>query len=80
MKSIADGRTTGKTIALAVVGLAALLAVWVVYDLDTAPRTDDAYAYADTISVVPEVSGRIIDLPLRDNQNVKKGLIRFLRG
>jgi membrane fusion protein, multidrug efflux system len=31
----------------------------VVARIDSAPRTDDAYVYADTIEVVPEVSGRI---------------------
>ncbi len=47
--------------------------IYVIWRLDTSPRTDDAYAYADTISVVPEVSGRIITLPVRDNQAVKRG-------
>lgn len=51
--------------------LAAL--VYVIRCLDTSPGTDDAYAYADTVSVVPEVSGRIIALPVRDNQTVKRG-------
>jgi multidrug efflux system membrane fusion protein len=51
-----------------------LLVVW---HLDTAPRTDDAYAYADTIDVVPEVSGRIVNLAVRDNQLVKQGDLLF---
>jgi len=42
-----------------------------------APSTDDAYAYADTIQVVPEVSGRIIELAVRDNQAVRKGELLF---
>ena len=50
-----------------------LCGVYVVWRLDTDPRTDDAYVYADTIQVTPEVSGRIIDLPVRDNQAVKQG-------
>ncbi|MGF6959668.1 multidrug resistance efflux pump [Paraburkholderia youngii] len=49
------------------------LLVVVLWRLDHAPSADDAYVYADTISVVPEVSGRIIDLPVRDNQAVKQG-------
>ena len=73
MKSTAGGRVAGKSIALAVLCLAVLLAFWVVYELDTAPRTDDAYAYADTITVTPEVSGRIIELAVQDNQAVKQG-------
>ncbi|MEX3936392.1 multidrug transporter subunit MdtN [Paraburkholderia phymatum] len=50
----------------------ALLGV-VLWRLDRAPETDDAYVYADTINVVPEVSGRIIELPVHDNQAVRQG-------
>ncbi|KND61365.1 Inner membrane component of tripartite multidrug resistance system [Candidatus Burkholderia verschuerenii] len=42
-----------------------------------APSTDDAYAYADMIDVVAEVPGRIVDMPVRDNQAVKKGDLLF---
>jgi multidrug efflux system membrane fusion protein len=56
---------------------AAALGGYVIWRLDTAPRTDDAYAYADTISVTPEVSGRIIALVAQDNQAVKKGDLLF---
>jgi multidrug efflux system membrane fusion protein len=62
-------------IVLLVVTLLVLL--FVIRRLDRAPRTDDAYVYADTIDVVPEVSGRIIDLPVRDNQAVKQGDLLF---
>ena len=54
----------------------ALLAL-VVWRLDVAPQTDDAYVYADTISVVSEVPGRIVTLAVRDNQAVKKGDLLF---
>ncbi|HFD0318177.1 multidrug transporter subunit MdtN [Serratia marcescens] len=47
--------------------------LWVVKTLDEAPRTDDAYVYADTINVVSQVNGLIIDMPVRENQLVKKG-------
>ncbi|MGN7741542.1 multidrug transporter subunit MdtN [Pseudomonas sp. 22526] len=46
---------------------------YVVYRLETTPSTDDAYVYADTIDVVPEVNGRIVELPVHDNQLVKQG-------
>ncbi|MGF6840700.1 multidrug efflux system membrane fusion protein [Paraburkholderia youngii] len=59
--------------AAAIVLIAIGLLVVVLWRLDHAPSTDDAYVYADTISVVPEVSGRIIELPVRDNQAVKQG-------
>lgn len=54
----------------------ALLAL-VIWMLDRSPRTDDAYVYADTIDVVPEVNGRIVQLAVRDNQAVKQGDLLF---
>ena len=60
--------------------LAAILAlILVIWQLQTSPETNDAYVYADTIDVVPEVSGRIVEMPIRDNQRVKKGdlLVEF---
>jgi multidrug efflux system membrane fusion protein len=67
----------GRTIALLLVLAAIALAIYVTWRLDTAPRTDDAYAYADTINVAPEVNGRIVDLAVKDNQAVKKGDVLF---
>jgi multidrug efflux system membrane fusion protein len=54
-----------------------VLAVFVVRQLDRTPRTDDAYVYADTIDVVPEVNGRIVEMAVRDNQAVKQGDLLF---
>src|ERR1700741_5577374 len=66
-------RRTKKLPAAALLLIAIALLCVVLWRLDHAPRTDDAYVYADTINVVPEVSGRIIELPVRDNQAVSKG-------
>jgi multidrug efflux system membrane fusion protein len=60
---------------LIIIALLAVLAV--VWRIDTSPRTDDAYAYADTIGVSPEVSGKLIKLFVRDNQAVKQGDLLF---
>ncbi|CAM2168303.1 putative multidrug efflux pump membrane fusion protein [Paraburkholderia sacchari] len=64
---------TKKFPAAAIVLIAIVLLVTVLWRLDRAPSTDDAYVYADTINVVPEVSGRIVELPVRDNQAVRRG-------
>jgi len=66
-----------RTLALLLVLAAIGLGLFVIWRLDTAPRTDDAYAYADTIGVAPEVSGRIVELAVADNQAVKKGDVLF---
>ncbi|TJZ69357.1 multidrug transporter subunit MdtN [Chitiniphilus eburneus] len=67
----------GKLIAILLVVAALLLALYVIWRVDTAPRTDDAYAYADTINVAPEVSGRIVEMAVKENQAVKKGDLLF---
>lgn len=67
------GRTIVVLLTLAAIALIAV----VTWRLDSAPRTDDAYVYADTINVAPEVSGRIVELAVRDNQLVRKGDVLF---
>lgn len=51
--------------------------VWMIKVMDETPRTDNAYVYADTINLAPEVNGRIIELPVKENQLVKKGDLLF---
>lgn len=63
--------------ALLVVALALVALVFVIWRVDSAPSTNDAYASADTIDVVPEVSGRIVELAVTDNQAVKQGDLLF---
>src|SRR5438132_848953 len=42
--------------------------------IDQRPRTDDAYLQADLVHMAPEVSGRIVELDVRDNQAVHKAI------
>jgi membrane fusion protein, multidrug efflux system len=59
--------------------LAALLLGWFIYKLYYSnPRTDDAYVHANTASVAAHVSGQIVQLPIRDNQQVKRGDLLFV--
>src|SRR5258705_1493858 len=67
----------GRVLGLGILVIAIGLAVYVVYDLDQSPRTDDAFVRADTIGVAPQVSGRIASLHVRDNQAVKQGDVLF---
>jgi len=41
--------------------------------IDQRPRTDDAYLQGDLVHLAPDVSGRIVELNVRDNQAVRKG-------
>jgi multidrug efflux system membrane fusion protein len=45
--------------------------------IDQRPRTDDAYLQADLVHMAPDVSGRIVELDVRDNQAVRKGNVLF---
>jgi len=45
--------------------------------IDERPRTDDAYLQADLVHLAPDVSGRIVELNVRDNQKVRKGEVLF---
>ena len=45
--------------------------------IDQRPRTDDAYLQADLVHLAPDVSGRIVELDVRDNQAVRKGDVLF---
>ena len=72
------GTTKKRTWPAIVLVLATLLLlVLVIRQLDRTPRTDDAYVYADTIDVVPEVNGRIVEMAAHDNQAVKQGDLLF---
>lgn len=65
-------------VALFLTVFALLAGLYVVWQLETRPSTDDAYAYADTINVTPEVSGKVISFNVKDNQRVQKGDILFI--
>lgn len=61
MESTPKKAPRSKFPALLVVALALVALVFVIWRVDSAPSTNDAYASADTIDVVPEVSGRIVE-------------------
>src|SRR5271156_5993200 len=67
----------GRWIGRGVVGgaiLSLLLAVWLT---DLYPRTDDANVRANFIGIAPEVSGLLVQLPVKDNAYIKKGELLF---
>ncbi|MGM7282035.1 HlyD family secretion protein [Pseudomonas guariconensis] len=62
-----------KALTLAVLALALVLG-WFAWDYYTrAPWTRDARVRADVVTLSAEVAGRIIELPIHDNQFVKQG-------
>jgi multidrug resistance efflux pump len=63
----------GRILAAVVYAVTILLTIYVTRIYLEYPQTDDAYLRADTVGIAPHISGPIIDLPIRDNQHVKKG-------
>lgn len=68
----------GKILAAVVYAITILLAIYVTRIYFAYPQTDDAYVRADTVGIAPHISGPIIELPIRDNQHVKKGDMLFI--
>src|SRR5882724_8254778 len=66
-------RAVGRLIAFGIVTGFVLLALVVVGRVVRHPQTDDAVVTADVIGVVPQVSGTITELHVKDNQRVKQG-------
>ena len=69
--------SVGRLFSLVVIVAAAVLLLVCLFINDSRPSTNDAYLQADLVRMAPEVSGRIVALPIRDNQAVKKGDLLF---
>ena len=68
----------GRWIGIGVV-IAALVVLGIaVLQVDLHPRTDDASVRANFIEIAPEVSGRLVELPVKDNAFVKQGDTLFV--
>jgi membrane fusion protein, multidrug efflux system len=67
----------GRLFVATFVALAVVLAILVLRRLDARPRTTDAVVSANTISIAPEVTGRIAVLNVKDDAVVHKGDILF---
>jgi membrane fusion protein, multidrug efflux system len=70
-------RWVGRAIGAAVVIAAAVTLLMAIEETERHPRTDDANVRANFIEIAPEVSGRLISLPVKDNAYVKKGGVLF---
>lgn len=71
-------RWIGRAIGFAVVVAAVVALAMVIAETNRYPRTDDANVRANFIEIAPEVSGRLVELPAKDNALVKKGDTLFV--
>lgn len=60
-----------------IVLLAILLAVYKYWDYVTNPWTRDGQVHAKVVQITPRVSGRIVELAVKDNQFIKEGGLLF---
>ena len=63
----------GRLIAVLAIVSAVGLGAYALDRIDHEPRTHDAFLYADSAGLAPEVSGRIVAINVRDNQRVRRG-------
>jgi multidrug efflux system membrane fusion protein len=75
---IPNRKLLGRRIGIGVVTAAVLLLLLVILETNRNPRTDDASVRANFIEIAPEVSGRLVQLPVKDNAIVKKGDLLFV--
>lgn len=66
-------RSMSVVVTLAMLAVATIMGRWMWLAYMDAPWTRDAVVRASIIVVAPQVSGLLVDLPLTDNQFVKKG-------
>ena len=74
---LAVRKALGILVSLLALAGVLITGVLVSHRIDQRPRTDDAYLQADLVHLAPDVSGRIVELDVRDNQAVHKGDVLF---
>jgi len=75
VRGIHKHNRVGAAIAALVVLLATLIGVWTL--LKAKPSTDDASIDVEVVHIAPLVGGRIIELPIHENELVRKGDLLF---
>src|ERR1700685_4054170 len=63
----------GKVIATTAIALAIVLGVLVLFAIDRRPRTHDARIFAYSAAMASEISGRIVQILVTNDQDVAKG-------
>ena len=71
-------RWLGRILSGALILVSVLLGYFIYKLYYANPRTDDAYVHANTAALAAHVSGQIVQLPITDNQHVKKNDLLFV--
>src|SRR5438093_12796157 len=71
-------RIVGRLLGTLIVAGAAVAVVVTLLQWQTRPQTDDATVRANFVGIAPQVSGHIVELRVRDNQEVHEGDLLFV--
>src|SRR5215469_3076858 len=74
----ATRRLVGRLIGAAIVAGAIVAVIVTLLQWETRPQTDDATVRANFVGIAPQVSGHIVELRVRDNQEVREGDLLFV--
>jgi multidrug efflux system membrane fusion protein len=70
-------RLVGRIVGASIVGGVAIAVAVTLFQRETRPQTDDATVRANFIGIAPQVSGHIVELNVRDHQQVTEGELLF---
>jgi len=71
-------RIIGRLLGAGIVGAAAIAVIVAALQWEIRPQTDDATVRANFVGIAPQVSGHIVELHVRDNQQVQEDDLLFL--
>ena len=71
-------RVVGRVLGVAIVAGAVIAVIVTLLQWETRPQTDDATVRANFVGIAPQVSGHIVELRVRDNQEVREGDLLFV--
>lgn len=79
MKAAGKSRVAwrGRLVTIVIVVLAVAVALYALHESNTHPTTSDSSLDADIVHVAADVGGRIIQLPVSENERVAKGDLLF---
>jgi multidrug efflux system membrane fusion protein len=71
-------RIAGRLLGALIVAGAAVAVIVTLLQWEIRPQTDDATVRANFVGIAPQVNGHIVDLRVRDNQQVGEGDVLFI--
>ena len=71
-------RIIGRLLGAGIVGAAVIAVIVAALQWEIRPQTDDATVRANFVGIAPQVNGHIVEIHVRDNQQVQEGDLLFI--